>query len=444
MLTLGFRLYQLMWFLLGPFVPLLLRIRGRNGKEDLSRKRERFGYASSPRPKNLDRLFWLHGASVGETVSSLVLAKAMIDDAKSHDRPIPHILITSGTITSAKMLQSRIESLELSAHITHQFHPYDHPLWIKRFLDHWQPDLAVMMESEIWPNMVMKSAERGIPVAMASAQISTKSMQVWSGYGHVLARNFFPLFEEIYAVDAVQQARFDSLPTQPFVVKIGGSMKAAAPALADNPALRQQISDAADGRMVVLLASSHDGEEALFLDAMSAINQSGAFLSIIAPRHLNRSQAIRQLVDREGHEAGQLQLGDTPSPTHQVFIADVMGEIGSLTRAADIIVLGGAFAPLGGHNPMEMAALGKGIISGPEVFKNASAFELLSQHGGVITASSASEIAEAITVLAASDTVLKRHNQGAINAHAVLADAAQQTAQGLTQLAERKSKRRGS
>ncbi|MCE2516829.1 MAG: hypothetical protein J4F41_03125 [Alphaproteobacteria bacterium] len=421
-------IYRLIWLILGMVVPVILRWRARHKKEDLSRRQERYGHASRPRPSS-GHLYWLHGASVGETVSSLVLAKAMINA-----NPDAHVLITSGTVTSAKMLEQRIETLGLSARITHQYHPYDHPVWIKRFLDHWRPDLVVMMESEIWPNMVMMSNERRHPVAMASAQISEKSLRYWAGRGHLLARTMFPVFRRIITVDAIQEARFDSLPTRPGTVLVGGSMKAAAPALTDNPELRQQITAAADGRLVVLMASSHDGEEKIFLDAMSAVNQSGGFMSVIAPRHIVRGAAIRQMVEAEGMTTGQHSRGEPPAPNQQVFIADMMGEMGGLIRAADIIVLGGAFGNIGGHNPMEMAALDKGVISGPHTFKNTAAFELIDTHGGLITASTSSAVADAITVLAASATLLDKHNHGAAKAYQVLADAAAATAQVLMAL----------
>lgn len=421
-------IYRLIWLLLGPMVPVILRWRARHNKEDLSRRQERYGIASRPRPAT-GALYWLHGASVGETVSSLVLARAMITAD-----PAAHVLITSGTMTSALMLEQRVKELGLYQNITHQYHPYDHPVWVKRFLDHWRPDLVVMMESEIWPNMVMISTERDHPVAMASAQISEKSRRFWSGRGHLLARTLFPMFRLIMAVDSIQKARFDSLPTRPGTVQVGGSMKAAAPALADNPTLKAEIAAAADGRQVVLMASSHEGEEKTFLDAMSAVNQSGGFYSVIAPRHIIRGSAIRQMVEAEGMTVGQHSQSERPAPHQQVFIADVMGEMGGLIRAADMIILGGAFEKLGGHNPMEMAALDKGVISGPHTHKNTAAFELIHAHGGLITARTPSAVADAITFLAASATLLDKHNHGAGAAYQVLADAAATTAKALVAL----------
>jgi 3-deoxy-D-manno-octulosonic-acid transferase len=422
-------IYDLIWMAIAPIIPLLLRWRGLRNKEDSTRYSERYGYPSRTRPAGDSPIYWLHSASVGESVSALALAKAMLDLTDD-----AHVLITSGTLTSAQMLDQRIHDMGLSHRIIHQFHPYDHPVWVTRFLDHWRPDLVVMLESEIWPNMAMLSAKRGLPVAMASAQISAKSVRLWSSIGRILGGIVFPAFDKIIAVSEDQKARFDNLPTRPGAVMVGGSMKTAAPALKDNPDLHRTITEAANGRMVVLLASSHDGDETIFLQAMEAINQNGGFYSIIAPRHINRGDAIKQMAATKGLTAGQHQQGEPPAPHQQVWVADMMGEMGGLIRAADIIVLGGAFGHLGGHNPMEMAALSKGVISGGNTFKNTAAFTLLAQHNGLITAAAATDIADAITILASSPTSLAKHNQGAATAYQGVAAAAVATATALKAL----------
>ena len=432
--TVAITIYRLIWVILGLIIPILLRWRAFKGKEDLSRRGERYGHASKPRNIGISKLYWLHGASVGESISSLVLARAIIDQDAS-----AHILITSGTMTSAHMLKQRIKELGLNAAITHQYHPHDHPIWISRFLDHWRPDMVVMMESEIWPNMVTISAERNLPVAMASAQISKKSLRFWTGRGYLLAEAVFSKFSAILAVDAVQQGRFLHLKVAPEKITISGSMKAAAPALDDDIDLSQSLIDAADGRTIILLASSHDDEERIFIDAFNDLNQSDQFFGIIAPRHIARGNSIRDLLHQEGIDCGQLSRNEAPTSQHQAWVADAMGKMGSLIRSADIIVLGGGFANLGGHNPMEMAALGKGVISGPNTHKNTAAFGLLDQHGGLIIAATPSGIADAVTRLSASPILLGKHNQGASYAYRILADAAGQAAKIITAISRPKT-----
>ena len=398
-------LYRLVWRLIGLGLPFYLRARAAQGKEDLKRLGERYGYSMHKRPHGL--VYWLHGASVGETVSSLTLAQAILDQ-----QPSSSVLITSGTKTSAELAKQRIKGMT-NRRVFHQYHPHDHPRWINRFLDHWQPDLVVMMESEIWPNMITLSAERGLPLAMASAQVSTQSMRRWRGLGRLMAKALFPKFNAILAIDADQKANFDQLVDNPENVLIGGSMKAAAAPLDDQPHLRQAITAAADGRPIILLASSHDGEETLFMEALEAINQSKNYWAVMAPRHPHRGNAIRDMITANDGVTGQRSKNEAPDAAMDYWIADAMGEMGGLIRAADVIVLGGGFAALGGHNPMEMAALGKGVISGQHIFKNNAAFDALDAEQAVIFADSAVEIADAINLLTTSSTRLDLLNKGA-------------------------------
>ena len=412
--------YRLIWRIIGLAFPIYLRFRVGQGKEDRMRLSERYGFSTISRPQG--RLYWLHSASIGETVSSLVLA----DDILANDSEAT-VLITSGTITSAEMTRQRITT----SRIIHQYHPHDHPRWVRRFLDHWQPDLMVMVESEIWPNIITISAEHGIPVVMASAQISLRSLQRWQTTGRMLAKTIFPCIDVIMAVDEDQITRFGKLVANPGRVQLGGSMKAAAAPLADQPQLRAKIKQAADGRHIILFASSHDGEERIFYDAMSAVNQNGSYLAIIAPRHTDRGTSIHQLVTAAGDIAGQRSKGETITSAMTWWIADAMGEMGGLIRAADVVVLGGGFAPLGGHNPMEMAALGKGVISGRHVFKNKTVFEILEANQGVIFVDQADELADAIILLSTSRSRLEDHDQGALRSAQSAVDTVTNTASTL-------------
>ena len=414
--------YRILWQVIGLILPIILFWRCYKGKEDSTRLGERYGVASLPRPSSADRLYWLHGVSVGESVSSLVLAMALLKS-----EPKSHILITSGTVTSQQMLTSRIDDLGLSDRISCQYHPHDKTSWVDRFLDHWRPDALVMMESEIWPNMVTLCHGRGIPVMMASAQMSYKSMRRWSGFARFLAEPVFSTLSMVITTDKEQADRFEHLIDDDRIT-IGGSMKAAAPPLPVSRNMVDKITEGAVGRVVVLLASSHDGEDSIFIDAMTAINQSGGYLGIIAPRHVHRSTGIASILSDNGMAASLRSRGEFPEPSTKIWIADAMGEMGSLIEAADIIVLGGGFAKLGGHNPMEMAAFGKGVISGRHIFKNKPIFNLLQNHQGVIFVDNASELGDTITMLSASQTMRESLNSGAATAYNTLTDAAEDTA----------------
>ncbi|MGC6484291.1 MAG: 3-deoxy-D-manno-octulosonic acid transferase [Candidatus Puniceispirillales bacterium] len=406
-------IYRLLTTLIRPFLPAYLVWRSWRGKEEPSRLPERYGRATQKRPPG--RVIWLHAASVGETVSALVLAASLLKQDEGAT-----VLITSGTVTSAAMVAERTGDSGLGDRIIHQYVPLDITPWVNRFLDHWQPDLAVMIEGDLWPGLIVETHRRGIPMAMASAQISEKSLRFWQTRGKVLARQIFGAMKVIFAVDADQAERFRQLPVAASAVVVGGSMKAAAMPLAKRPEITRHLEKAANGRTVVLLASSHEGEEALFIDAVESLVPAQT-LSVIAPRHPQRARAIMGLLEEKGLTCRQRAAEGWPAPEDRFWLADRMGEMGGLIRAADIIVLGGGFAPLGGHNPMEMAALGKGVISGVNVFKNTSSFDLLKARDGVIFCEDSTSLAENLTLLMASPTRLERHNNGAFNAWKSLA-----------------------
>ena len=331
-------------------------------------------------------------------------------------------------MTSAAMLAER--SAAFGGRLIHQYVPLDIAPWIDRFLNHWQPDLAVMVEGDLWPEMIQSTAARGIPLAMASAQISEKSLRFWTGLASAMARRIFPAFDAIFAVDNDHAERFSRLPVKPAAVQVGGSLKAAAMPLADNHEIIQKLNTAANGRRIILLASSHDGDEEMFINALETLVPHEA-LAVIAPRHPARARAILTLLEERGMSCRQRSKTEWPETVDGYWLADRIGEMGGLIRAADMIVLGGGFTPLGGHNPMEMAALGKGVISGKQVFKNTVAFDLLAQRDGVIFCDDSHGLRQALDLLMASPTRLERLNTGAFNAWKSLAHDADRIASSL-------------
>ena len=418
-------IYRLLTSLLRPILPAYLRWRAWRGKEDPMRLGERYGKAGLPRPQG--RLYWLHAASVGESVSALVLAASLLKESADEKGNVT-ILITSGTVTSAAMLAERIN--EFGGRLIHQYVPLDIAPWMNRFLNHWRPDLAVMVEGDLWPEMIQSTAARGIPLAMASAQISEKSLRFWTGSASAMARRIFPAFDAIFAVDNDHSERFSRLPVKPAAVQVGGSLKAAAMPLADNHEIIQKLNAAANGRRIILLASSHDGDEEMFINALEMLVPHEA-LAVIAPRHPARARAILTLLEERGMSCRQRSNTEWPESVDGYWLADRIGEMGGLIRAADMIVLGGGFTPLGGHNPMEMAALGKGVISGKQVFKNTVAFDLLAQRDGVIFCDDSHGLRQALDLLMASPTRLERLNTGAFNAWKSLAHDADRIASSL-------------
>ena len=400
-------LYRLVILFILPIIPLYLRLRCLRGKEDNTRLKERYGISNIKRPGG--KVYWFHGASVGECVATLVLVKAILE--KQGDATA---LITSGTVTSAAIVPEKAREFGIGNSVIHQYVPLDHTKWVARFLDHWQPQLAVMIEGDLWPNTLLEIGKRNIPLALASAQMSSASAKFWRGIGRNAARRIFGFFDAVLAVDETQARRLKTLPFRPNIIKIGGSMKIAAPPLPDLPNIRKIITAAADGREIVALLSSHKGEEELFIDAMHILGHDQYF-AVIAPRHPQRSKEVLELIKTDGKTCKRRSQNEWPSTHDHFWLADSMGEMGALIRAADIIVLGGGFRPLGGHNPMEMAALGKGVISGSQIFKNKTAFHLLEQSGGAIFADNTTAVADAIALLSSSPSRRKQHNNGALN-----------------------------
>lgn len=401
-------IYRAFIFLLMPLLPLYLNLRARRGKEHPARLMERRGIATIPRPEG--DIFWFHAASVGESISAMVLAGAM-----AKERPDAYMLITTGTTTSADAVARRASEFGLGGRLIHQFVPLDCRPWVRRFLHNWQPRAAIIVEGDLWPNMLLETAAAGVPLSLASAQISDKSLQFWQGIGSGMAARIFPHFDAVLTVDEDHAARFQQLPVGEGCVQVSGSMKMAAPALPDMPELSRAISDTANGREVIALLSSHPGEETLFIEAAERLDRD-RYLAIIAPRHPQRARAIVKEIEATGNDCPMRSAGEWPNLRQPYWLADRMGEMGGLIRAADTIVLGGGFTPLGGHNPMEPAALGKGVISGRNVFKNRVAFDLLASTGGVIFAETAAEIADCIEMLSSSPSKREQHDHGAQNA----------------------------
>ena len=174
----GIWLYQALTFLAWPLFHLMLLRRRWQGKEEAYRVRERRGIATRPRPKG--KLIWFHGASVGETLSILPLAEHLLDKF-----PRANVLITSGTVASANLIANRLPDRGV-----HQFLPMDHPFWVERFLETWRPNVAIWAESEIWPNMVLACAGRGVPLHLVNARLSAKSHKRWSKRRKTAAKLF--------------------------------------------------------------------------------------------------------------------------------------------------------------------------------------------------------------------------------------------------------------
>ena len=381
--------YNRLWSFVKPFAILHLHSRAWRGREDKKRLKERYGHYVQERPKG--QLFWLHAVSVGESIAALTLATCLRER-----QPDSSILITTNTHTAARRIAEQGDST-----ILHGYQPLDHPQWVARFLDHWLPDYAVMLESDFWPNLICATAARGIPLVFASAQLSDNAYQAWQKRAH-LAHTIFSAPQDIFAVDARQADKFKNLAggkgKKPRI-HIGGSLKFNPASLIPNTAMVGMLADAAAPRPILLAASTHKGEEELILAASRQAHNKGlAHFLIIAPRHPERGQDIAAKIETITKSQPKLRSkADIPRKSDPIFICDSLGEMASLYKAADIIILGGSFVDKGGHNPLEIALFETPILAGPSRFKNKEAFESLSKAGLIELASNENTLAALLT-----------------------------------------------
>ncbi|MDB5458709.1 MAG: kdtA [Caulobacteraceae bacterium] len=336
---------------LEPLAPLLLKRRAARGKEDPDRLHERLGHPAIPRPAG--DLVWLHGASVGESLSLLPLI-----DALARQRPQLTLLVTSGTVTSAELLGRRLPPGAI-----HQYAPIDAPGAARRFLAHWRPAAAVFVESELWPNLLLQAKAGGAALALLGARVSQASARGWRRAPNA-ARAMFGGFDLILAQDGASRARFEALGA-----RVDGELdlkQAAAPLPCDEAEL-EALKLRIGSRPALLGASTHPGEDELIARAYLAVTAPSPLL-IVVPRHPARGDAIAQTLRGQGLTLARRSLGEPLTAETQVYLADTLGELGLFFRLAQAVVMGGSLTGgVGGHNPLEPARLGLPVITGADV-----------------------------------------------------------------------------
>ena len=365
--------------LLAPLLRRMVRRRLDRGKELPGRTQERFGI--DPRPRPPGRLIWLHAASVGETVSILPVISAL--------PPPVNVLLTTGTVTSAELLAKRLPELGLAARVTHAFVPLDVPGWVARFLDHWRPDAAGFVESELWPNLLAGCRARGIPTMLINARMSQPSFANWSrvpGFAHYVLSGFARIQAqtETYAERLRQLGGAD--------VTAPGDLKFAAPDLPAPPEELARLRVLLAGRPLWLAASTHPGEDEIIFAVHRRLAASHpGLLTILVPRHPERGERIARLSG--DIPARRRSLGEAP-PDAGVWIADTLGELGLFYRLSRIVFVGRSLlSPGGGQNPLEPARLGCAVAVGPHTGNFDSAIEILTEAGALAQVQDAASLA---------------------------------------------------
>lgn len=379
---------------LTPLALLYLARRRQRGKEHPSRFRERLGYADGARPDG--PLVWVHAASVGEATAVLGLIERLLDA-----RPGLEILITTGTVTSGRLLETR-----LPARARHQFVPADLPGWTARFLDHWEPDLALWVESELWPNLIFGAEARGIPIVLVNGRLSARSYRRWRIWPGLIAP-VLSAFDLCLVQDEHQAERFRSLGARN--VEAVGDLKAAAPPLPFDPAELLRLRGSVASRPLWLAASTHAGEEELAARVHHDIAaKHPGLLTIIAPRHPARGEAIGAMLARHGLSIARRACGETVTRDTQIYLADTMGELGLFYRLAGVAFVGGSLAAKGGHNPFEPARLGCAVLRGPDMSNCAAMADALAAADAAETVSGAPALAQAVSALLADEGLRAR------------------------------------
>lgn len=344
------RLYRLVGQAFTPFARAMLRRRLAAGKEHPVRLSEKLGHAGATRPAGT--LIWVHAASVGETLSILPLIERMMRDGHG-------ILLTTGTVTSAELAATRLPPGAI-----HQFAPLDLPAVVRRFLDHWRPDLAVFCESELWPNLMLACRERGIPFGIVNGRMSERSVRRWRRL-RSLSRALLSGLSFCLAQSREDCARYASLGA---AAVFPGNMKFdAAPLPVDGEALFA-LEKSIGRRPVFLATSTHPGEEEQVLEAAARLReQEPELLTILVPRHPARGAEIEALCRAGGIRPVVRSRGEVPDEVATLYLADTLGELGLFYSLATIAFIGGSLVPIGGHNPIEPAKLGAPILHGPTV-----------------------------------------------------------------------------
>lgn len=378
------KFYTLIFSAILPWVLLRLYWRGLKAPPYRQRWRERLGYY--PRESRLD-VIWLHAVSVGEAEAAFPLIRLM----QSRHPQIP-FLVTTTTPTGS----SRVQSV-LGGSVEHVYLPYDLPGIVNRFLDHFRPKIAVIMEKEIWPNLFAACADRKIPLFVINARLSARSARSYQKIPG-LVRPALAQVSLIGAQTEEDRNRFITIGAEPARVRVLGNIKFDVSiddaTVAAGHALKQRVFQ---GRFVWIIASTHQGEEDVFLRLYPALKvKIPELLLLIVPRHPERFQAVRELCEEQG--LGVIMRSDNlPIDIgSDVYVADSMGELKMLYAAADAAFVGGSLVPVGGHNVLEPAAVGVPVLFGPQMFNFQEIAEQMPAAGAALQCDDETAIAEAL------------------------------------------------
>lgn len=396
-------LYTLLLHLALPLIALRLALRARKAPAYARRIRERFSFGLPPLQTGG---IWVHAVSVGESIAAAPMIRAL--QARHPELPIT---VTCMTPTGSERIQALFGDS-----VQHCYLPYDLPWAAARFLNRVKPRLAVVMETELWPNHIHQCTKRGIPVALANARLSERSARGYARFGKLTA----PMLAKLSLIAVQTQAeaqRFLALGARPECVDVTGSIKYDLKIDAELPQraaeLRRQWQT--EQRPVWIAASTHAGEDEIILAAHRQLLKTRTdTLLILVPRHPERFEAVHELCLNQGLTTRRRSTGQDVQAGDQVLLGDTMGELLFLYALADIAFVGGSLVANGGHNLLEPAALGKPVLSGPHLFNFLEIATQLREAGALSEVENAEQLAGRLATLLDAPTEIARMSQAGL------------------------------
>lgn len=401
-----YKVYRLATIICTPFIIFYLHRRKKIGKEDDKRINERFGLSTISRPPG--RLIWLHAASVGEAISALELINKLLKEHLD-----TQLMMTTGTVSSAKLIRDRLPKGAF-----HQFIPIDKPNYVRRFLKHWRPNMVLWTESEFWPNIIIETRRRNIPMVLINGRISAKSFARWK-WAPGLIKNLLQSFTLCLGQSDTDVHRLNQLGASDS--KNLGNLKFAAPPLPADAKILKNLRSNIGKRPIFLAASTHSGEEEILAIVHNGLKSKYPnILSIIIPRHPDRGPEILRAIQEITANCLLRSNGDNINKLTDIYVVDTMGELGLFYRLSEIAFLGKSLVPLGGQNPIEALQLDCAVIHGPYMTNFQWMSEEMTKLGCSIQINNSDELIEKVSALLSNNKMrlnMIRNGQNFVKSH---------------------------
>ena len=392
-------------FLIAVLYPLVIRSyvnkRKQIGKEDINRFNERIGKPKLPRPEG--KLFWLHGASVGESVSMLPLINKLLETY-----PEAHVMVTTGTVTSADVMQKRLPERAF-----HQFIPIDNPIFTNRFVKYWRPDVALWFESEFWPAVLSSIRRRNIPLILINGRISNKTFKRWQQFDFV-CKELLACFTTCLGQSEEDAYRLKVLGAKEAVCL--GNLKYAGLPLPIDENAKKTLLKQFGKRPLWLASSTHNDEEIRIAKVHKRLKEKFPdLLTIIAPRHPNRGEEIVSEINKIGLTTALRSKNEPVSAKTDIYVANTIGEMGLWYDIANIVFIGGSLIPHGGQNFIEPSRVRDAVIVGPHMHNFTDAMNRAKKADAVIQVTDTVELEEIVSQLLENDSLLEAKRSLAYN-----------------------------